>query len=584
MPHWIGSQTQSPHVIRNWMEERSVRDLSIFIVGAAGEGIQTIGDVVAHALLKSGVAVFTSKEYESRIRGGHNSYRLRVSGPNAPRHDADVILALNSAAFEHYRSVALPGATILGELPAESDGLLLRFQAMAKEAFGSAIFVNTLAAGALGAVVGLSPDIVQSVVESRLSKLSDEVLEQNVRAVRMGFEAASKQMVEPENRAELTDGCKGHAFASVHEIIPLAAAAAGCRFMAAYPMSPSTGIMTAFARDPDLGVFVEQAEDEIAAVNMSLAASAAGARSMTATSGGGFALMTEGLSLAGMTETPLVFVLAQRPGPATGLPTRTAQEDLSFALYGGHGEFPRAILAPADPQDAARLTHRAFDLADRYQIPVIILTDQFLADAHFSLDELTLPAEAPPLGLADPSSFQTYERYRWTSDGVSPRLALGQSEHLVCIDSDEHTEAGHITEDLVETRPAMVEKRLEKLRRLRQEMAPPESYRVENAETVQLSWGSSRGSIHEAVDRSRDRGMLIGALHFTELWPLPDIEPLEGVAYWTIEGNAVGQFARLLRAEAAFPLAGSIERYDGLPIDAASIVAALFEEDEEAPS
>jgi len=558
-----------------------VSDLSIFIVGAAGEGIQTIGDIVAHALLKSGIAVFTSKEYESRIRGGHNSYRLRVSGPNAPRHDADVLLALNPSAFEHYRSSARPGATLIGELSDDEEGLSLHFQAMAKETFGSTIFANTLAAGALNAVVHLSPDVVQSVVEKRLSKLSDEVIQQNVRAIRMGFEAASKKL-EPESGTALSATREDHVFASVHEIIPLAAAAAGCRFMAAYPMSPSTGIMTAFARDPELGVFVEQAEDEIAAINMSLAASAAGARAMTATSGGGFALMTEGLSLAGMTETPLVLVLAQRPGPATGLPTRTAQEDLSFALYGGHGEFPRAILAPADPQDAARLTYRAFDLADRYQIPVILLTDQLLADAHFSLDALTLPSEPPPSGLADPSAFETYERYRWTSDGVSPRLALGQSEHLVCIDSDEHTEAGHITEDLVETRPAMVEKRLEKLRRLQQEMASPEPYRVEDAVTVLLSWGSSRGAVHEAVDRCRDRGLRAGAMHFTELWPLPEMEPSEGVSYWTVEGNATGQFARLLRAETSFPLTGRMDLYDGLPIDAASIVAVLLGEEEEA--
>ena len=560
-----------------------MRDLSIFIVGAAGEGIQTIGDIVAHALLRCGIAVFTSKEYESRIRGGHNSYRLRVDGPNAPRHDANVILALNPAAAEHYRAAASPGAILVGESPEGQDGLSIRFRTLANETFDSTIFANTLAAGALGAVIGLSPAIVRSVVENRMSKLSEDVLEQNVRAVQIGYETASK-LVEDTDRIELTPTDKAHSFVSVHEIIPVTAAAAGCRFMAAYPMSPSTGIMTSFARDPELGVFVEQAEDEIAAVNMSLAASAAGARSMTATSGGGFALMTEGLSLAGMTETPLVLVLAQRPGPATGLPTRTAQEDLSFALHGGQGEFPRAVLAASDPQDAARLTHRAFDLADRFQIPVILLTDQFLADAHFSLEALTIPPSVPASGLADPSSFETYERYRWTSDGVSPRLALGQSEHLVCIDSDEHTEAGHITEDLVETRPAMVEKRLEKLRQLRRSLAMPEPHRIEDADVVLLSWGSSRGAVQEAIDRCRKRGMKVGALHFTELWPLPEIDYPDGISYWTVEGNATGQFARLLQAEGAPTLTGRIERYDGLPIDAASIVAALFGEDEEAAS
>jgi len=200
--------------------------------------------------------------------------------------------------------------------------------------------------------------------------------------------------------------------------------------------------MTAFAKDPELGVFVEQVEDEIAAINMSLAASAAGARAMTATSGGGFALMTEGVSLAGMTETPLVIVVAQRPGPATGLPTRTAQEDLNFAIHGGHGEFPRAVLAPSDPQSAIDATFQAFNWAERFQIPVIILTDQHLADSHFSVPELVIPDRPVPSGLADPEKIDVYQRYAFTEDGISPRLALGQSKHLVRIDSDEHTEDG----------------------------------------------------------------------------------------------------------------------------------------------
>jgi 2-oxoglutarate/2-oxoacid ferredoxin oxidoreductase subunit alpha len=558
-----------------------VNDLSIYIVGAAGEGIQTIGDVVARSLLRSGIAVFSSKEYESRIRGGNNSYRLRIFGPNAPRHDADVILSLNSTAAEHYKPSASANCLMLGELPSDGEGIALSFQSIAKEEFGSPIFANAIAAGALGAVIQLPSTSLEAVLRERLAKLSDEVLDRNVQALRRGYETAS-QHLDKEQALPLESTEQGHSFASVHEVIPVAAAAAGCRFMAAYPMSPSTGIMTAFARDQELGVFVEQAEDEIAAINMALGASAAGARSMTATSGGGFALMTEGLSLAGMTETPLVLVLAQRPGPATGLPTRTAQEDLFFALFGGHGEFPRAILAPSDPQDALHLTSRAFDLADRYQIPVILLTDQFLADAHFSVPELSL-SDPVPSHLADPSSFDEYRRYALTQDGISPRLALGQSEHLVSIDSDEHTEDGHITEDLVEIRPAMVEKRLEKLRRLQHEIAMPEAYCTDGATLVLLSWGSTRGATHEAVDLLRKRGVAIGSLHFSELWPLPPLSLPQDVAYWTVEGNATGQFARLLQSEWALPLVGRIERYDGLPVDAASIVAELSEA-EEVPS
>ncbi|MCK5247424.1 2-oxoacid:acceptor oxidoreductase subunit alpha, partial [Candidatus Bipolaricaulota bacterium] len=397
----------------------------------------------------------------------------------------------------------------------------------------------SIAAGALGAVLGLSQEILEDVIRERFTKLSAAVLQQNIDAIRMGYEKASEHL-DTYHAISLETTDRAHTFASAHEIIPLAAAAAGCRFMAAYPMSPSTGIMTAFAKDPDLGVFVEQAEDEIAAINMSLGASAAGARAMTATSGGGFALMTEAVSLAGMTETPLVIVLAQRPGPATGLPTRTAQEDLTFAIRGGHGEFPRAVLAPSNPQDAFHVTLRAFALADRYQMPVIVLTDQFLADAHFSLPDLEIPEYTVPAGLADPADFKSYQRYAFTEDGVSPRLALGQSDHLVVIDSDEHTEEGHITEDLDTMRPAMVEKRLEKARRLACEMAMPEVYRTEGAEVVLISWGSTRGAVREAVDLLHNRDRKVGSLHFTDVWPLPQLTLPDHVAYWTVEGNATG--------------------------------------------
>jgi len=557
-----------------------MKDLSIFIAGAAGEGIQTIGDVVARALLQGGISVFTFKEYESRIRGGNSSYRLRVSGPNAPRHDADVILALNSTAAAHYEKTASSNCLVLGELSPGGEGIAIPFQALANEQFGSPIYANSIAAGALAAALGLSQEILENVIRERFAKLNEAVLQQNVDAIRMGYEKASEPL-DASQAISLETTAQTHTFASVHEIIPLAAAAAGCRFMAAYPMSPSTGIMTAFAKDPELGVFVEQAEDEIAAINMSLGASAAGARAMTATSGGGFALMTEAVSLAGMTETPLVIVLAQRPGPATGLPTRTAQEDLMFAIRGGHGEFPRAVLAPSNPQDAFHITLRAFALADRYQMPVIILTDQFLADAHFSLPDLKISEYAVPAGLANPADFKIYQRYAITEDGMSPRLALGQSNHLVVIDSDEHTEEGHITEDLETLRPAMVEKRLEKARRLKREMAMPDAYRTEDAEIVLISWGSTRSAVREAVDLLRDRAREVGSLHFTGVWPLPQLALPDHVVYWTVEGNATGQFARLLQAEWNIAITGKIGRYDGMPIDAVSIVAELTGDESE---
>jgi len=549
-------------------------DLSIFIVGAAGEGIQTIGDVMSRALMRQGIRVFATSEFESRIRGGNSSFRLRIGGINAPRQDADILLALNPNAAAFYAQAARADCLMLGEVPPGGEGIEIPFRALAKEQFGSPLFANSLAVGALGALLGLPSIALEDTLRAAFGTRGEDVLKSNLEALHLGQDKA-REAGFAESTFALQSSDETLSVASVHEVIPIAAAAASCRIMVAYPMSPSTGIITAFAKKPELGVFVEQAEDEIAAINMALGASAAGARAMTATSGGGYALMTEAVSLSGMTETPLVIVLAQRPGPATGLPTRTAQEDLLFALHGGHGEFARAILAPSDPQDAIEATFRAFWLADNYQIPVIVLTDQYLADSRFCMPELAIPSETVPLGLSDPEAHEDYQRYQLTEDGISPRLALGQSEHLVRIDSDEHTEAGHITEDLEHMRPAMVEKRLEKLRRLKQEMILPDAYQTEDAETILISWGSTRHAVREAVDRLTQEGQRVGSLHFTDLWPLPQLRLPDTVAYWVVEGNATGQFAGVLEQVLGLQIQGRIGRYDGLPIDADTVLEAL---------
>jgi len=229
-------------------------------------------------------------------------------------------------------------------------------------------------------------------------------------------------------------------------------------------------------------------------------------------------------------------------------------------------------LAPSDPQEAIDLTIRAFDLADRYQVPAILLTDQYLADSRFSLDRLDLPSEIPEDRLANPKEFETYARYAQTESGISPRLAFGQHGQMVYLDSDEHTPEGHITEDLRIVRPAAVEKRLEKARRLRSAIRPPPTNRTDDAELILAGWGSTRNAIAEAVDLLRADGRKVGAIHFAELWPLPEIQSRKNARYWTVEGNATGQFARLLRGELRWSIDGTIGRGDGLPIDARFIV------------
>jgi 2-oxoglutarate ferredoxin oxidoreductase subunit alpha len=287
---------------------------------------------------------------------------------------------------------------------------------------------------------------------------------------------------------------------------------------------------------------------------------------MTATSGGGFALMAEAMSLAGMIETPLVVILAQRPGPATGLPTRTAQADLLFAVNAGHGEFPKLVLAPADVKDAFHLTVRAFNLADKYQVPVILLVDQFMVDSRYSIEDLELDRAAPVSYLADPAAFEHYRRFQLTESGISPRLYPGQSAHLVTADSDEHDEEGHITEDLAEMAPAMVRKRLAKHAGLQAEIHPPEAMDLADAEVVLVGWGSSRQALLDGLDLMRTDGVRAGMIHFTELWPLPAYAFPAGKRYWSVENNATSQLARLLKSEYGLTFDGAINRYDGLPL------------------
>ena len=346
-------------------------------------------------------------------------------------------------------------------------------------------------------------------------------------------------------------------------------------------MTPSTSIaLTVVAHAAALGVVTEQAEDEIAAVNMAIGASFAGAPAAVTTSGGGFALMAEGVSLAAMTETPLVVMLAQRPGPATGLPTRTGQEDLEFVLHAGHGEFARAVLAPGSPEECFLMARKAFFLAELFQGPVFVLTDQFLADSYRAVEPFDVRAlPGVSAGFAGEVA-APYRRYALTADGVSPRLLPGQTHHLVIADSDEHTEDGHLTEDLA-VRNLMVAKRLAKVEGLRWEVIQPRFDGPGGADLLLVSWGSTGAAADEAAAALRDRGTAASTLHFTQVWPLDPGQFLGALRAAKravfVEGNATGQFERLVRRETGFEGAGNVRRFDGLPITSGYVLRSLAE-------
>ncbi|MFZ2633607.1 MAG: 2-oxoacid:acceptor oxidoreductase subunit alpha [Desulfosalsimonadaceae bacterium] len=554
-----------------------MEDLNVVIAGAAGEGVQTVGDVLAETILGHGYAVFAWQEFESRIRGGQNRYSIRISEKpvNAPAMSADILLALNDGAAIKYGPLIQKDGILIAEKKIRDRMIPIAFSDIAQKELGNRIYANTMAIGALAAAIGMNIEVLHTVLAQKFAKKGEPVVAANRVAAEKGYLLAQEgcqticpwRLPERDTQYQLIAG---------KEALATAAVLAGCRFIAAYPMSPATDIITILAEnEKDFEVFTEQAEDEISAVNMAIGASFAGARAMTATSGGGFALMVEAVSLAGMIETPLVIVLGQRPGPATGLPTRTAQGDLLFAIHAGHGEFSKLVLAPADAKDIFRQTVRAFNLADRYQVPVIVLADQFLLDSLFSVEDIRLEQFTPEFHLADPAVIDDYHRYRVTEIGISPRLYPGQSLHLVTADSDEHDSRGHITEDLAGTVTMMVEKRLAKHRALKTAIRPPEAVNVEEADWILVGWGSSRPALLETLDQLQQKGTRAGMIHFTEMWPLPAYRFPEGKAYWSVENNATGQLARLLRSEYGITFAGEVHRYDGLPLTGPYIQEAL---------
>jgi 2-oxoglutarate ferredoxin oxidoreductase subunit alpha len=484
------------------------------IGGEAGQGVQSMGYILARSMAKGGYSVLASQDYESRVRGGHNFFAVRVSDcpVQAISEEVNLLIALNEETIRLHKEELTKDGLILydderGKRVATEPTLVsVPFERLALERTGNRIMGNTVALGAALRLVQYDFEILSAVLRKTFGKKGREVAEKNVDAARAGYDfvheggpASFKYRLAPV-------GASRNMVINGGEAVALGALAAGCKFVSGYPMTPTTGILQYFAGQSEaFNVVFEQAEDEIAAINMVLGASYAGVRALTATSGGGFSLMVESLSLAGMTETPVVIVLGQRVGPATGLPTRTEQGELEFAIHAGHGMFPRVVFAPGTAEEAFYLTVKAFNLAEQYQVPVILLTDTYLSDtyvtAEFDLSKVTVERgdflsdeEAHALGR------YRYMRHKLTSSGVSPRVIPGQAAALVVTDSDEHTEDGHITES-AEVRLQMVQKRLNKMAGLRTEIGTPHAYGPEEAKTVLVCWGSTYGVLREAVDR-----------------------------------------------------------------------------------
>jgi 2-oxoglutarate ferredoxin oxidoreductase subunit alpha len=557
----------------------NVNQVNIVIGGEAGQGLATVGELLSKILVRGGYSIVVTQSYQSRIRGGHNSFAVRAGTERvaAPREPIDILVAMNEETVGMHRPELSDGGLILADeaFAGDGDGCL----AIPFDDFPGAAYRNTAALGVVCALLGLDRETAAGSVAEAFGAKKREIADENRETFLAGYAWAAKH--ESHGRTlPAAEKRGGRLVLGGNQAIALGAVSAGVRFCAFYPMTPATSVpLTLIGMADEMGLVVEQVEDEIAAVNMAIGASYAGAPSMVATSGGGFALMVEGVSLAAMTETPLVIVVAQRPGPATGLPTRTEQADLEFVAFAGHGEFPRAILAPGTVEECFHLTRKAFELAERHQSPIFILTDQFLADSLRDVEPFDVENLDGIRPGADPgSSAAPYLRHRVMDGGVSPRLVPGASGHLVVTDSDEHTEDGHLTEDLAE-RARQVDKRLAKAKGIVSEAVPPDYTGDGAPDLLFVSWGSTVGAVREAMGAVRAGGTPAASLHFSQVWPLvPEqfVEHLERAGrVVSVEGNATGQLASLIRRASGFDIGERIGRYDGLPITPEYILRAL---------
>ncbi|MGZ7136224.1 MAG: 2-oxoacid:acceptor oxidoreductase subunit alpha, partial [Methanobacterium sp.] len=549
----------------------SREDVSIVLCGEAGQGIQTVEEILVQAVKLGGYNVFSSKEYMSRIRGGENSTEIRISSNRVTAFvdRIDILIAISKGAIDHLEERISEDTIIIGdektlEEVERPDVIKIPFLKLAAE-IGGPIFANIIAAGAICKVLNVDEEIFDECINAMFTRKGEEILKKDLKAGEEGYKIGEdliksgkfniKIKKEPKIRDEiLLNGT---------EVVGLGCIAGGCRFMSSYPMTPSTPLQTFIAgHSRDFGMIYEQAEDEIAAINMGLGASYAGARAIVATSGSGFALMSEAVGLSGMIETPIVIYLGQRPGPAVGLPTRTAQEDLNLALYSSPGETPKAIFAPGKFEDAFFLTHHAFNLADKYQIPVFILSDQYFADIYYNMPDINLDGIKNRKYIT--KTDESYKRYEITEDGISPRGIPGYGNGFVVVDSDEHDEEGHITEDL-HLSARMVEKRLNKLEGIQKDVIEPELVGSEDYKILVIGWGSTYGAIIEALKNiGRDD---IAFLHFKQVYPI-DGNTLDYLkrAQKTIifENNATSQFKNLIKLYTGFEIDINALKYNGM--------------------
>lgn len=564
-----------------------MKTFSIRIGGEAGQGLVSVGNILLQAITREGWYLFSHRDYESRIRGGHNftQFRLAPEPVHTYEQKIDVLVALDKVTIDLHKQdlkengVVIYDPEIQGETISEPNYVAIPFIKVAEDLEQPKVMANAVAAGAIWSLLGDDLGVPHSIFADMFSRKGDEIVEGNKKVSQAGFDLVREALDEREKPAKPAENGPKFLVAG-NPALASGALAAGVKFMSAYPMTPSTGVTEFISgHAKECSVVMEQAEDEISAMNMVVGAAYAGVRAMTATSGGGFALMTEAMGFAACAEISVVVIDAQRPGPSTGLPTRTEQGDLLYGFGMSSGDFPKAILAPGDAEEAFYLMGHAFNLADKYQMPVVVMSDQHLADSYETISPLDMSKIVIDRGeiVSGEEAGQDYKRYALTESGISPRLLPGTGPGLSVAAGDEHDEEGHLVES-AEERLAMMEKRMAKMKLVAAEALPPVTYGDEEPELVLISWGSTKGALRETVSLLQEQGKKVKGVHINQVFPFS--EKLEAILNgpgkkYVVESNYTGQLQKLLGMEFAWKPDGSVRRYDGRPLNPDYILARL---------
>lgn len=569
------------------------------IGGEAGLGIMTTGVLFGKYFARVGYEVFGYVEYPSLIRGGHNTYEIHFSSEkiHSSKWEIDFLVCFNKETFEKHKHRLSKDAVIFYdpeefEIDKRNCHLVeVPTRELLKKNNDPLLFLNAIYFGAVIGYLGGELKEAEKLVSEQFGKKGGEVLKKNLEYLRKGYEIGKSKFQNPISKQvlnykfETLNVNKTKLVMTGNEGFSLATIASDCRFYAAYPMTPSSSVLTYLADwQEKTGMIVRHAEDEIGVINEALGASFAGVRSAVGTSGGGFALMVESISYAGVAEIPIVIFLAQRPGPATGMPTWTEQGDLLFAINAGHGEFMKIILAPGDLEEMLELTPLAFNFADIYQTPVIVISDKFLSESFISIEEERVDKILGSIKI-DRGKFLTsrnqvkggkYLRYQLTEDGISPRLLPGIDGFFYQANSYEHLEDSHTTEDAVE-RVKQVDKRARKIKTfLEKDFRLPKVYGdLSKAKLVLVGWGSVKGPVLDVIKNFSD----LAFVHFSFIWPMDKKrvrKVFEGVEdkLILVENNSFGQFGSLIEG-LGLSFKEKILKYDGRPFYPEEIIASL---------